>query len=143
MKDLHYIFRLSLFVIATGACLLPAVADAALCDDLSSDGGRAADVECLERWIELEQSWPPGSKAQALASVKALAKQAPGLSEVDFYVRVAGLMALADNGHTGLAGAPVYRNRPPGLSDAERIHISIRQGLLHQRRWNRAGHNPI
>lgn len=69
---------------------------------------RRADLICVERWIELEQSWPAGAQAEARTKLEALEPVAESLADVDFYVRVASIVALAQNGHTSLARAPIY-----------------------------------
>ncbi|MEM1178646.1 MAG: hypothetical protein AAGM22_09905 [Acidobacteriota bacterium] len=79
-----------------------------LCGDLDRADGRAADLACVERWLDIEQSWPAGAKAAAGRALDSLSAEADGLTPIDFYVRLAALMALADNGHTALSVLPIY-----------------------------------
>jgi hypothetical protein len=70
---------------------------------------RAADLACLHQWLEEEQSWPEGARSEARSLVDTLAKDAAELSAPSFFLRVAEIAALADNGHSNLSAGVVYR----------------------------------
>ncbi len=93
-----------LFLLATGCA-----GAKPLCDDIRITDPRRADLTCIGRWIDLEKSWPAGAQSEARAKLEALESVAESLSDVDFYVRVAAIVALPRNGHTSLARAPIYR----------------------------------
>ena len=83
--------------------LFAGVAQAELCDGIDITAPRQGDLDCVERWIEVEQSWPQGARAQATTGLAELREDAEQLSDAEYYLRVAELVALADNGHTGLS----------------------------------------
>ena len=79
-----------------------------VCADLVPTAPRQADLACVGRWIETEQSWPSGTREQATHALAALSGEAADLDDLELYVRLAALVALPDNGHTSLAVSPVY-----------------------------------
>ena len=74
-----------------------------LCENIVEQTPRQGDLECVERWIDVEQSWPTGAKQEAKALLNKLRQDAEGLTDAEYYLSVARLVALADNGHTGLS----------------------------------------
>lgn len=67
-----------------------------------------ADLEALERWLRLERSWPPGALAEAEARLQALRALDASLPETRFYLAVAEIVGLADNGHSNISRLAVY-----------------------------------
>ena len=51
--------------VCVGCAQAPPCADLVVPADAEEATRRAADLECLGRWIELEASWPEGARAEA------------------------------------------------------------------------------
>lgn len=62
--------------------------------------GRAQDVEHLGLFFELERSWTPASLDEARHNYEALQENATNLSDAEFELAVARIVATADNAHT-------------------------------------------
>lgn len=77
------------------------------CADITVSDPRQADLACLARFIETEQSWPDGARRQAEERLAVLESEAADLDEASFYVRSAAIVALADNGHTAISKSAV------------------------------------
>lgn len=61
---------------------------------------RQQDVEQLAIFFELEKSWSEQGLAASEARYQELVQQAPGLSDAEFELAVARIVALAENAHT-------------------------------------------
>ncbi|TPV93943.1 MAG: hypothetical protein B7733_17885 [Myxococcales bacterium FL481] len=87
----------------------PGLACGGPCDDLApTDTPREADLTCLDRWLDVEQSWPDGeTRALAEDRLAELSLQAESLSDAAFYLRVSEITALSKNAHSGLSRVPV------------------------------------
>ena len=61
---------------------------------------RAQDVEHLALFFELERSWTEDSIEAAREQHRALAERAGEMSDAEFELAVARIVAMADNAHT-------------------------------------------
>lgn len=77
-------------------------------ESTQSEGPRADDLDALLRWVELDRSWPAGVQEQAVAEVARLQRAEDELSDAEFYLAVASVVALADNGHSNVGTDPAY-----------------------------------
>ena len=85
-------------------------------DDSPTDTGEPApdlpphqvDVDAMDTWFGLEASWPPGALDQARALIAPLRDVPSPLDEVDFYLRIAEAVALADNAHSNISRGAIY-----------------------------------
>ncbi|MEM8995436.1 MAG: hypothetical protein AAGF23_11675 [Acidobacteriota bacterium] len=98
-----------LFVLFSSLLPLAPTAAAPLCEDIVSEVPRQGDLECVERWIDVEKSWPTGAKQEARARLEKLRQDAGTSTFAEYYLGLAELIALADNAHTGLSLAAVRK----------------------------------
>jgi hypothetical protein len=61
---------------------------------------RAQDMQHLKLFFELEHSWREGSLSKAVAAHSRLDERAGTLTDAEFELAVAGIVAMADNAHT-------------------------------------------
>ncbi len=69
---------------------------------------RARDLERLQEWVELDKSLTPDSRVEALGRIEEWLQAEESVTDVQFFLRVASVTALADNGHSNVASGPVY-----------------------------------
>lgn len=82
----------------------PTVADAAQ--------GRALDAAYLRSFPEFDRSYSPAAKAEAERLAAELAREAENLSHESFVLRVAEIVALANNAHTAIDQNSLRKNTP-------------------------------
>ena len=70
---------------------------------------RVEDLTHLQRWARMEQSFSTDGKRAALNRIQALLEGPEPRSDAEFYLQVASITALADNGHSNISVNPAYR----------------------------------
>ena len=85
------------------------------CEDEPFSPGRVVeqapheqDLDVMDTWLALEQSWPPGSLEAAQGLMAELRALEMPLLDIDFFLRVSRITALADNAHSRVGHAAVY-----------------------------------
>ena len=73
-----------------------------------SAASRAADLQAMTEWIDTEASFDEAGKEFAKQQLETLLKKDPPATEAGFYLEVASIVGLADNGHSNLSTHPVY-----------------------------------
>ncbi len=66
------------------------------------------DLFHLREWVELEQSFDADARTEAQRRIARWLESDDRPDEVEFYLRIASVTALADNGHSNVSLAPVY-----------------------------------
>lgn len=74
--------------------------------------GQAADAAYFEAYPDWDQAYSPATRAEAKRLAAKLKAEAAGLTHEQFVLRVAEIAALADNGHTTIAGSAFSKNTP-------------------------------
>lgn len=70
---------------------------------------RAEDAAYFAQFPLYDRSYTGEAKAQATELIAALERDAKGLTQPAFYLRIAEITALADNSHTGLSAAEMRK----------------------------------
>lgn len=90
------------------------------------------DLAYFESHFALDRSWTPETLAAAKAKLGELRARSGALSPLEFLIRVAQIVALADNGHTQASAAPRVKmsNRIPlrFYSFADGFYVARAQG---------------
>lgn len=58
--------------------------------------------------MELDQSFSPDARAEASERIDELLADAEALAPLDFYLKLASIVALADNSHSNITTSPIY-----------------------------------
>jgi hypothetical protein len=58
--------------------------------------------------VELDQSFSPDARAEASERIDELLADAEALAPLDFYLKLASIVALADNSHSNITTSPIY-----------------------------------
>lgn len=96
---------------AATMALLACVAVVGCADAVQStqlEGPRTADLDALDTWIGMERSWPVDAQDQARTEVQRLRELDGELTDAQFFLEVAAVVALADNGHSNVSMNPAY-----------------------------------
>ena len=67
------------------------------------------DVRFLKRLINYDRSFSPEERSAFIAHVDGLEARASSLSKAELFLGAAEAAAIAKNGHTGIAAAPLYQ----------------------------------
>jgi hypothetical protein len=74
--------------------------------------GQAADADYFARFPDYDRSYSPAARAEARRLIDRLRADAGSLNHEQFVLRVAEIVALADNGHTALGANAFLKNTP-------------------------------
>jgi hypothetical protein len=78
----------------------------------SSPGGearaRAADLEKMKEWLDLEHSFTDARREEARSVITAHLEKATEFTEAGFYMEVRRIVALAGNGHSNVSVGPIH-----------------------------------
>jgi len=92
-----------------GICVVAGCGD----DPVGPGGGqepldqRVEDLQELRRWVGVEGSFSSSARTEARARIEEILAQGPADDLARFYVEVASVVGLADNGHSNLSRAPL------------------------------------
>jgi len=69
---------------------------------------RAADLQKLEEWVDLERSFTDARREEARKAVAGHLEKATEFTDAEFYMEVRRIVGLADNGHSNVSDAPIH-----------------------------------
>ncbi len=70
---------------------------------------RVEDLTRLQEWLQMDQSFSSEGRRAASNRIRTLLEGPEPQSDVAFYLQIASITALADNGHSNVSARPAYR----------------------------------
>lgn len=88
---------------------MPRIEPASFSEPANTLEAQRQDLSYLETVLDYDRSFTPEAREVFQSRIAALKFNTKDMTEAEFYLTTRELMALADNGHTGVASGPAFR----------------------------------